>query len=416
MTAAETLRPRAAYTCPACGWSGEFETRFPAWCLSCTYGADPDFPEQPGFWKRRREAAASRRNARLFARLVSAAQLRPTGPMRVTVIGVAVLIHVTTLALFLGGLTLLLLPPVDSPWVVGGPAMMVLAWAVRPRVARLRKDARLITRADAPELFGLLDEMTALMGAEPMIGATVNTWCGAATQVFGLRRRRVLRIGIPLWEVLGPQERVALLAHELAHSVNSDAEYGLVVLGALHTVGKWYAVAHPLTRLSPAHRPRIRSLVDLVLPIHLLHRGATAMLRRSKPRAEYLADHLAAGIASTDATCALFERTVTAKAATAVLTDALKARVPSHPWRIVRDYAAALPEHERRRLALLGERQEVCVDSTHPPTHLRIRMLRERPALPARVVLGAERAAAIEAELAGPAEQLAAKVTDFARR
>jgi hypothetical protein len=150
--------------------------------------------------------------------------------------------------------------------------------------------------------------------------------------------------------------------------------------------------------------------------VRLLYVGGVQPIQRSKPRAEYLADQLAAEVASTDAVCALMERFTTAEAAMKVLVGAVRARVPSHPWRMVRDYAAALPEHERRRLVLLAERTGAGIDATHPPTHLRIRMLRERAALPARLTLTAERSAAIDAEMAPHFERLAKQVIAHARR
>lgn len=418
MPAPDLLRPVVGFTCPECGWSGEFEARFPAWCLACTYGANPDFSDtRPNVWRRYRRAAAARRNMRLFRRLLSARQLRPTGLLRASVLAFALLIHLTTLALAAGGVALIVTMPHSVRGWLGGPLVLLLAWYLRPRAAPgWDGNARWITAEQAPELFRLLDTLSDLMGADRFVGATLRAVDSAAVLSFGLRRRQVLMIGVPLWEVLAPQERLAVLAHEIGHSVNYDAEIGHVVRGALHTLRRWYALTHPLTLVTRNSRLRTANLVDLVLPFHLLHAGAVALLRRSKPRAEYLADHLAASVASTDAVCSAFERFPTARSAVGVVATALRARVPSHPWRMVRDYAAALPEHERRRLALIEERQGLAVDSTHPPTFLRLRMLRERPALPARLTLDAEWSAAIDAELAPHAERLAGRLMDFARR
>jgi Zn-dependent protease with chaperone function len=412
-----TLRPRAAFTCPECGWSGEFETRFPAWCLECTHGAETDQPAKPPkFFERRRKAAAARRSTKLYNRLVSAGQLRPTGLLRFSVLSFALLIHLTTLAILATGIGLMALRPHAVRGWLGGPLLVVLAVWIRPRVPAWDKHTRRCTPADAPQFFALLDEIADLLGADRIAAVSFEPVCSAGVTALGLRRRRVLIIGVPLWEVLTPQERVAVLAHEAAHSVNSDVEYGHIVGSALGTLRRWYAMTHPLTYVTRHSKLRTRNLVDLVLPFHLLHAGAVAMLRRSKPRAEYTADHLAAGVASTEAACAAFERLTTAKAATAVLARAVRAAVPSHPWRIVREYAAALPEHERRRLALLDERAGVAIDATHPPTHLRIKMLRERPALPARLTLTAERSAALDAEVAPFVERVAGRVREFALR
>ncbi|HEV2639866.1 MAG TPA: M48 family metallopeptidase [Actinocrinis sp.] len=411
-------RPLSEFLCPQCGWTGDFEARFPAWCLSCTYGAEGGMVlKQFTGRAQRQKSAASRRSEKLYAKVVAAPQLRPTGLLRRTTIGVALLIHLVTLLVLAGGIVLIAtMPPASLAWFFG-PLLILLAITLRPRFPAMEHGPQLITREQAPELFGLLDEIAALLHTHSFTAVRLSITANAGTAVFGLRRReRLLDVGVPLWQLLGPQERVALLAHEVAHGANADSEYGLVVASALSTLRRWYAVTHPLTLVTGRTRLKTRNVVDVILPFHVFHRWASALVLRSTPRAEYLADRLAAQVASTDAVHAMLDRMVTAGAAMQVLLTAVRARVPSQPWRIVRDFAAALPEHEQARLALLSARAGVSIDDSHPPTHLRLQLLRGGEPLPAQLTMTGERCALIDAELADPIEQLGAKLSKFARR
>ena len=64
-----------------------------------------------------------------------------------------------------------------------------------------------------------------------------------------------------------------------------------------------------------------------------------------------------------------------------------------HQWR-------RRPPRERERLRRLAALEEPALDSTHPPTGYRVRLLRERPAETAAVTLAPAENAAIDRELA----------------
>ena len=67
----------------------------------------------------------------------------------------------------------------------------------------------------------------------------------ASWSIVGARRRRILRLGLPLLVALDPQERVALIAHELAHARNGDASRSFVVGGALTELHSYAARETP---------------------------------------------------------------------------------------------------------------------------------------------------------------------------
>ncbi|MBC9001099.1 M48 family metallopeptidase [Micromonospora aurantiaca (nom. illeg.)] len=127
--------------------------------------------------------------------------------------------------------------PFPNLAVVGGVALIALAVALRPRFGRLDRDLDVLTEREAPELHALVREVATAVGA-PMphvigVGGGINAY---ATSV-GLRRRRVLGLGLPLWGALDGPARVALLGHELGHFVNGDVRRGPVTQPALTMLG-----------------------------------------------------------------------------------------------------------------------------------------------------------------------------------
>jgi Zn-dependent protease with chaperone function len=144
-------------------------------------------------------------------------------------------------------------------------------------------------------------------------------------------------------------------------------------------------------------------LVGLLLG--LLERLAS----RSGQGAEYRADAIAARIASTSETEGLL-RTLLLSGSAATVRARLRSlsgvRQSSHTagvagfWAAFNAELASVPPQETERLLRLSVRELSSVDSTHPPTYLRIRMLGHRPVPAPALVVAPEEAAAIEAELA----------------
>ncbi|WP_327718981.1 hypothetical protein OG381_28810 [Streptomyces sp. NBC_00490] len=76
-------------------------------------------------------------------------------------------------------------------------------------------------------------------------------------------------------------------------------------------------------------------------------------------------------------------------------------------WEALTRHMDSVPESEVERQRRAGARRGHSVDATHPPTHLRRRLLLAGPPLPASVKADAERARRIAAELSGPRAEVA---------
>ncbi|MEU1078569.1 MULTISPECIES: M48 family metalloprotease [unclassified Streptomyces] len=233
----------------------------------------------------------------------------------------------------------------------------------------------------------------------------------------------MLHLGLGLWEVLTPRQRVALLGHELGHYANGDTRHGHVLHSALRSLALWVYFLAPTPNPGLAERfanylmavPRWAVYGVLVLLDHLT--------LRATQRAEYLADQAAARAGSTEAAVELLDRLLVTDSVRLELrresvtaqskgrADGAREAAERGLWDRLAERIAAVPEHEYERLRRAGALRGHAVDSTHPPTHLRRRRLVEAPVPhPAAVRPAVDCTAAVDAELAGARSRVARKV------
>ncbi|MGW2614178.1 M48 family metallopeptidase [Streptomyces sp. NPDC001500] len=294
-----------------------------------------------------------------------------------------------------------------------GVVLLVIAWCLRPRVAKETGTGPVLKREDAPAFYTLIDEVAGVVGTRGVDLITIGTEVNAAVLPVGLRGRRTLRLGLPLWETLAPQQKVALLGHELAHFGNGDTRHGFVVATAYRSLTTWYYFVAPISSPSPVE-----------LAVNLLYSGPRLLLRgvlfvldrlmlQAGQRAEYLADRAAARAGSTAAAVGLMDRLlVTDSVELLLLREANRAALAGGRgaraaeaaadgmWERLTAYSASIPEGEYERQRRVGARRGHSVDSTHPPTHLRRLALTAGPSVAAAVEMDADRERRVAAELA----------------
>ncbi|MGW0436393.1 M48 family metallopeptidase [Micromonospora sp. NPDC003197] len=222
------------------------------WCPRCEWNLDRYDPNHraPEFgWRwvdRRTHQLAYRLTRRQFTELAEQSLDRPRLNLaRITTVTVSLLLVAGVVALAVGG-GWLVTYRFPSLATVFGVAALGLAIALRPRLGKLDPLLDVLPRDQAPALHQLIDEVATAVGApRPDVVAVDNTFNAYATSV-GLRRRRVLCLGLPLWGSLGPQERVALLGHELGHFVNGDIRRGLLTQPAFTMLGSAADLVRPI--------------------------------------------------------------------------------------------------------------------------------------------------------------------------
>lgn len=409
-------------SCPQCGVEIRSDRRFTTWCAACDWNVDPQGPDRQ---KRGldgvRRRIAQRYGVRLFDELSGEGGDRPGGR---TVPGLLAF----ALALAVHGLTLVLavigLLGVIRGWgglgMVFGLFLLALAWSLRPRLNRLSDDDRVLLRADAPELYALVDEVAAALGTRSVDAVVVDVDANASVTQLGLRRR-LLTLGLPLWEVLSPQQRIALLGHELGHFTHGDTRHGMVVGTACRSLSTWLYYVRPMPNPNV-----IQTITNLAcVPLRLLITGVMALLElltaRASQRGEYLADAAAAHAGSTEGAVGLMDRLmVTDSIVTTLLRETNSRRMRGSGrgrqhdsdglWEALAAHLDSVPASEFERQRRVGALRGHSVDATHPPTHLRRRLLLSGAPAAAAVTAGDSRTERIAGELADVRGKLAREV------
>ncbi|MET9731692.1 M48 family metallopeptidase [Streptomyces sp. NPDC006458] len=402
----------ALQACPECRAEIVVDGRFTVWCAACDWNVDPGQKDEPvGRLERVRREMAARHGERLLDDVSGqGGESRGLDVFGVLSYGLALAVHAVTLALAAYGLWLLV-TGLGGFGMVGGALLLLIAWSLRPRLGRLPKDGIVLRRPDAPELFGLIDQVGQVVGTRGVDAVVVDADINASVNGLG-PRRRMLTLGLPLWSALTPQQRIALLGHELGHFVGGDTRHGLVVGSAYRSLALWHHYFAPVEATG-----WLQMLTNIaVIPFRLLVGGLLAVLDllavRATQRGEYLADSVAAKAASSEAAAGLMDRLLVSESVEINLRREVNARRMGGParrraqdagqglWEELAARVGEIPESEYERRRRVGERRGHSVDSTHPPTHLRRRRLLQGTPLPATVTADPEREARIAAELA----------------
>jgi Zn-dependent protease with chaperone function len=240
--------------------------------------------------------------------------------------------------------------------------------------------------------------------------------------------QRVLIIGLPLWNALRDQQRLALLAHECAHDVIRDLRSGLLVGTAIDTLRRWAWLLYPDLRAnqrswaaSGAPSSALVMLAEFLAPLILLPLSGTVGLlaaglhriaARSGQRAEYRADELAATVAGTDASIELLDQFLAGDASVRSMQTALRGNPNADIWARQRAFLAAIPASQRERWRRLAGREQHRTDASHPPTLLRQDMLNSREHKSPRLQASPEALQLVTTELFSRGEVITREIRD----
>src|SRR6184192_2228243 len=328
----------AADECPRCHDPLVTERDALPWCSSCEWNLERYEPERrrPELGWPLVDRTTHRLAYRLAQRQFTALAGRPVGRpgwsvARIVLLFAAVVLLAGTLACLAFGIYLIAYH-FPTFLIIPGTVLVLIAFALRPRFPRLDPYAEPLTRDQAPTLFGVVDRVAAAVGAPPPQVIAIDDGFNAWATACGIRRRRVLCLGLPLLGVLRPQERVALLGHELGHFVNGDIRRGPLTRVALSTLGELAELLRP-TRRQPFSGGGLVNAVSELLA------------RRDAQRAEYLADELGARAGGSTACTTLTDILVAEDVVTMmIMREARLGRGPDG-WRAAVDQAreALLP-------------------------------------------------------------------------
>jgi heat shock protein HtpX len=276
----------------------------------------------------------------------------------------------------------------------------------------------MLEREEAPTLYRLADEVADALETRRIDRIVVDSEFNAYWSVGGLRRTRVVGLGLPLVWTLDPQELVALMAHELAHARNGDATRGIIIGSAINTLAEIYNALEGSGRsIVQSEESALLELVSrpltwlLARPVLGLLYAEFLLLRRDSQRAEYLADALAADVAGTAAVVEFQQSLLNGPTVASVIQRAARDGT-TDLFGSLRAATDAIPERERERRRRVARLEGARLTATHPPTGRRLDLLERRGAAAPKVELDDARAAEIRDELVERCEQLTAQLID----
>jgi Zn-dependent protease with chaperone function len=381
-------------TCPECGAALAGGDGWPTWCRDCDWNVDPQPPKPVSswvgrWWQRTVDQGVRREHAELIA---AADTMPPDGALRVAAFVLAVVIQLGTVIYLVVAVGIWLTPlPVLVKIVVGVlAALIVLAVAPLRMPRRKRQRAGGWVRADAPNLFSLLDMVAAGIGSKPPDRVVVSDEFNAS--IVQRHKETVLIVGLPLWEALDDSARVSLIGHELGHAVNGDIRNKGLIHASSITATKWLTLLWPAPDpsyevvrqqkqrfLRASEADSATALADLILqvllvPLYIVAVGFSqayeVCVTRSGQRAEYRADRMALRAGGTAGTTELIDVLLCADTLMFGLAAAVR-RGDSDALTGLPAALRAIPADERERLRRRGRRRLQRVDATHPPTVLR---------------------------------------------
>ncbi|MFD1731480.1 M48 family metallopeptidase [Deinococcus malanensis] len=188
-----------------------------------------------------------------------------------------------------------------------GAALLAFAWIARPVFPQT--PGQVVTQTDAPQLHALIAEIATTMEAARPQRVTVIHDVNAFMGQSGFPPRPALGLGLGLWYTLAPQERVAIIAHELAHQKNRDPVRGRLIATALNVLGQVIDLLTPdaIMQAREHEEGGMAALSNLVMrglalgPVGL-YTLLLQLVGAEHQRAEFRADLLAAQVAGHDAT------------------------------------------------------------------------------------------------------------------
>jgi Zn-dependent protease with chaperone function len=304
----------------------------------------------------------------------------------------ACFVYILSTGFFIAGVVILVLPWPN--WLVGvcGVVLVLLGVLARPRFSH--KPDYILNPSEYPALHALCAQIAAKLGSPQLKGIGISADFGANYRNAGWRGERFIELGAPYMAMLTPEERVAVIAHELAHGANGDALRSLFLHNAVGTVANWAQTLEPESIGRSGERVSGDAFVSLLaIPFELMMYGLSKLLfgfvqlfyllvLRQSQRAEYYADRLAAGVSGAIPLSTALKKTYFFDLVQGALgTHSLPLERGKTPETYSAVIARALKKHYAIRLTALdaeSRKNKWRADSTHPPTALRVEMLKNQ--------------------------------------
>ncbi|MFB9328360.1 M48 family metallopeptidase [Paenibacillus aurantiacus] len=413
---AATPHMQESEICPACDSRIPHYPQFTTWC-ECGWNLRPYQPDEGTNHSARKQAAAgNRKGERMLQEMkdvTSRSLSAPAWKNKIALYLCASLIHLATLAMLGIGIWLIVANVFHAPLLSGiGVLLLVITFLSFPSLGRIDRRT-LLDREQFPALYALADRIADSLGAKRVHGLQISEAFNATYTETGWGRKSIVTLGLPLMTILTPEEKVALIGHEIAHGANGDLTRGLFVNTAFRAAAQWYRYLTPdrdgggilaqLTELT------MRGLSQI--PFALL-RILSRLSHDDQQRSEYYADALASRASGVQGQVGLTRKLHIAESFYSCVQRHVLQKQEGDLMRIWQSYAERIPAREFDRLDRVQRLTGSRLDHTHPPTPYRLELLHALPpSLPA-VTVGPEEHDAICLELAAFHEAVNALLKD----
>lgn len=379
----------------------------------------------PDSWlARRQQAYVDRAAQRMFDRLSASPESFRRSPSTWGAVVFAAVVLLAAGAALLGLAWLSFHADNWLEWVLVGFGWLVVL-AMLPRPSSLPADVVLLEETEFPWIHRLVREVAEAVGIRPPDVVGVNTDFNAYVTSFGLRRRTAMVLGLPIWVLETPNERLATIGHELGHLRGRDTlRYTVIGLG-LGFLWRAYDLIHPghhdewfgmglrrdfIEDDDGVIEHHLAAMVQkmLAFPFALLWLLGARLASNDSQHSEYLADRRAAAVAGSAALAAAFR--VDNVGLNTVVRSAV--RRGEDPFDFIATWSAGAGA---RRHGTVQRDTAHRADATHPPDDLRIALLEKHPVTPGPKRPGQELLHAADTEMTRLRPQLVRRFTDELR-
>jgi Zn-dependent protease with chaperone function len=275
-----------------------------------------------------------------------------------------------------------------------------LFYLSKPRRIKMNSE-KFVSKINFPELYKTVNLICTKLKTSDIQGIIIDESFNASITEYGLKKKKVLFIGFPLWSILNNDERLALIGHEISHCVNGDPARSKLVSIAINILIDTGWAIYPSTLAGDIMNPYIGGLrastLELskyaVIPLNLALRGISHLLWKlayflnnliwiDSQKSEYLADILGSTISGHKSAISLMEKLgyqdIFYFELKKIVLKGKKEADKINIFKTVNEKIENFPNHEIERLKRLQMKEEHRFDIKHPPTYSRILILKEK--------------------------------------
>jgi Zn-dependent protease with chaperone function len=358
-----------------------------SWCDKCNWNAQQgDLYRPSNFFEEYNIRLGRKYGKTLFDKLNSLQTVEPS----ITVLDIlaymiSAVVHLVTLMTFIAAVIFISKGKSNFMMYIYGVFMLLLVYSILPRKEKV--EGEVLPREEYPQLYSIVDEIAESIGTKKIDGIIVNGDFNMSFSKYGLRRKSILYIGMPLFSILNTQEKVAVISYELAHGRNNDIHRSLFVNSAINSLIRWYYALYP----DYIYEPGMGFLSLGVIPFKLLAIAIAEIIKAianllayllctNKQRAEYFADYIGAEVSSKDAMISLLDKLYYGDLFYFIVKKAAISGEENVLFKQFEDNIAKTPDREIKRIKVLEGLEGARLDATHPLTELRKKFLMNRAA------------------------------------